>query len=375
MLSYLLATDIYTPSMPEIERYFHASSNDVQKTMSYFLLGAVISCAFTGLLADQVGKKKFMLGGMALAGFASVLTIFCPTLEWLILGRFLQGMGGIVGAVIGYSIIQELYDEDKRTKIYGLLGVATAGIPAIAPFMGGVISTYFGWHFLFVIILILFTISFVCIWIVMPSSLNKKSSTSALDIAKSYKNILTSRAFLTLALLSPLFNSVEWFYLTFLPFYMQDQMGLSAELYGLIVGFLIIWFAVGSYAGSKLITLYGAHKTIMMALYMGLIGSAFLWVSTFYFPLSIWGICLPLSIFLTAFGMLFPSSVGSALNIFKDARTRSSSIRILFITSFAYFGSFSAELVDDTNLSSLAWYVSICCVVSILVYSLRKTEA
>lgn len=371
ILSYLLATDIYTPCMPEIARYFNQSSDMVQKTMSYFLFGAVLSCVISGIFADQYGKKRFLLWGMGLAGLGSIMTIFCPSLEWLILGRFLQGLGGAVGPVIGFSVVQELYDEKQQAKIFGLLGVAVSGIPAAAPLLGGVISTYFGWQVIFVIILILFIISAVCIATYLPDSLNKRIHSSGMNIFKSYKEILTSRAFLALALLSGIFNSVEWFYLTFLPFYMQDTIGMSPELYGLIIGILCAWFAVGSFIGSKVIIAFGVHKTIMAGLWLGVLSGLMMWFVCLLMPLSALGISISLSIFLLAFGMLFPSSVSSALNLFKQAKTRASSIRSLFVTGFAFFGSFNAEWVDESTLVSFAGYISICALLAFTVYALR----
>lgn len=371
IMSYLLATDIYTPSMPEIERYFDATANDVQKTMSYFLFGAVMACLSSGLFAESFGRKRFLIFGTTLAAIGSLFTIFCPTLELLILGRFLQGLGAGVGPVIGYSALQELYDEKQQTKIYGMLGVALASVPAVAPFLGSLIAVYYGWHLIFIFIFVLFSISLICIWKLLPDSLNITTPSSTLDILKSYRSIVTNRTFMALALLSPLFNAVEWFYLTFLPFYMQDNIGISKEMYGIIVGILIIWFAIGSYFGSKFIEWFDNHRTIQIGLYSGLGAAALLWMISLLSPNSVLGISIALSMFLFGFGVLYPSTVRTSLNIFKDASTRASSIRSLFITGFAYVGSFSAELVDDTKLSRLALFVSICSLLAIAVYQMR----
>jgi DHA1 family bicyclomycin/chloramphenicol resistance-like MFS transporter len=374
ILSYLFATDIYTPSMPEIARYFNETSDEVQRTMSYFLLGSVITCIASGIFADLYGKKKFLLSGMAIAVIGSVLTIFAPSLEWLIFGRFVQGLGGGVGTVIGFAAIQELYTEDKQAQIYGLMGGLFAGIPAVAPFLGGVISTYFGWHVIFAIMGMAFAASYVCLWIYLPDSLNKQIPHSSLYILKSYKNILTSRTFLAIALIAPFYCSVEWFFITFLPFYMQDHIGISSELYGFYLGVSFLCFALGSYVGGKLMKAYGTHKSIMVGLYSGLVSGLSLWLITFTAPLSEFWIFSAVGFFFVVFGILFPSTVSASMSLFTDAKTRASSIRSLFITAFAFLGSFNAEWVDDSKLSSLAAYVSICCILALGVYRIRVRE-
>jgi MFS transporter, DHA1 family, multidrug resistance protein len=375
ILSYLISTDVYTPSMPEIARHFGHTSDEVQRTMSFFLAGAVMACIGSGIFADQIGKKKFLMYGMALAMVGSLMTIFAPSLEWLVLGRFVQGLGGGLGPVLGFAIIQELYPEDKQAQIYGMMGMLLASIPAVAPFFGGVISTYFGWHVIFVFLGIMFAASFYCVWRVLPDSLNHQIPHSSLDILKSYKTILTSRAFLALALLSPFYNSIEWFAVTYLPFYMQNQIGITPEFYGFLIGIFIVGFGIGSYGGGKLITTYGIHKTISLSLFIGLLSALMLWATTVFAPLSAFWICLSLSVFFTGFGALFPSSVSSTMSVFKEAKTRASSIRSLFITSFAFVGSFNAEWVDDTQLSSLAAYVTLCCVLAIATYMMRVKTA
>src|SRR5205814_8357443 len=60
-----------------------------------------------------------------------------------------------------------------QAQIYGQMGIILAGIPAVAPFMGGIISTTFGWHVNFGIMGAMFAISFVCIWLYLPESLWK----------------------------------------------------------------------------------------------------------------------------------------------------------------------------------------------------------
>lgn len=372
--SYYLSTDIYTPSMPEIARDFNETSDEVQRTMSYYLLGAILSTVLTGLFADKFGKKKFLLFGMGLAGLASVLTVFSPSLEWLILGRFLQGLGGAVAPVIGWAAIQDIYAEDEVIKIYAMLGVLFAGVPAVAPFFGGIISTYLGWHVIFIVIMILYAVSALNVWLVLPASLDKQSSNSSFEILSSYKEILSSRAFLILILPFPLYCSAEMFYLTFLPFYVQDQLDISAEFYGFAIGVLVIGFAAGSYFANKLMSCMGVHKTILTGLYLGIVAALMLWVTVFIFPKSLFAICLSLSIFLLGFGFLFPSLVSTSLNIFKEARTRASSIRGLFATSFSFLGSFSAEWADESRLTGLAGYVLICCILAFGIYQMRDRE-
>jgi DHA1 family bicyclomycin/chloramphenicol resistance-like MFS transporter len=371
VLAYFIATDIYTPSMPEIARDFEATSSDVQKSVSYFMFGAVASCFLAGLFADQVGKKRFLISGMSVAAFGSLISLLSPSLEWLVFGRFLQGLGGGVSHVIAFASIHQLYEEKQATKIFGLLGATITIAPAVAPIIGGIIGALYGWHVVFTIIMLIFMAMPLCLLKYMPDALNISSRHSPAEVIRSYKTILSSKAFLSYALISPLHYSVVWYYITFLPFYAQNILDVSASYYGLMISFLICWFAAGSIIGGRLIVRIGLHNSILLGISLAIAGALMLWLTAMFAPYSVWAICLSLAIFLFGHGLSFPGSVTGSLNLFTSFRTRASSLRSLLVTIFAFLGSFFAELMDETQLSSFAIYVSICSVLAFAAYNLR----
>ncbi len=251
-LAYLIATDIYTPSMPAIGEYFAKDSNSVQKTLTYFLLGAVFSSLLAGYLADLYGKRRVMLIGMVIAVIGGLIAPVANSIDLLIFSRFLQGLGGAVGPAVGFSIIQDTFPEKKAIKIFGIMGMAFAIIPAFAPVLGGFINEFFGWQANFIVILALMVGSLICIWLLLPVDQPRPEDSKKQNLLQTYKTILTNRNFLVYALLVPLLYSGEWCALSFLPFYLQQKLGLSSDLYGVFIGATIVWYAVGSAIGSKI---------------------------------------------------------------------------------------------------------------------------
>lgn len=373
ILSYLLSTDLYTPSMPDIAQEFAKSSNDVQTTMTVFLMGAFSTCFISGIIADHFGKKRTLLIGLALATVGSLIAIVATSLPMLLFARFLQGIS-CAASVVGFAVVQDLYTGNKVIKILGVMGVMLAGVPALAPALGGYINAYLGWRFNFLFLLLLFMASFIVIWKVLPASLNTRYQLKPREIIISYKTILWNRQFLSYALLSPYFNAGEWFYLTFLPFYFQNQIGFGSELYGLYIGTIIIWFAAGSYIGGQLVKFFSTDRTIEIGLFLGFFSVLLLAFISLFLPKSAIAICIALSFYLYGFGMLFPSSVAKSLSLFKELRTLASSIRMIMITGFAFLGSLCAEYVDDSKLMNLMIFLSVCVGVSIVTFLLRKKE-
>ncbi|WP_129139741.1 MFS transporter [Modicisalibacter coralii] len=99
-----------------------------------------------GTLADRVGNRRVLLGGLVVFGLASLLAAFAPTPALLIGARVLLALGGsmIVPCVLG--IIRRTFeDERERALALGLWGTVGAAGGALGPLIGGVLLEHFWW--------------------------------------------------------------------------------------------------------------------------------------------------------------------------------------------------------------------------------------
>lgn len=375
ILGYILATDIYTPSLPLLAAEFKTDSDAAQATVSIYLLGALLACVLGGLFSEYIGNKKILLSGLSLAIVGIFICLFSTDLEGLIIGRFIQGFGSAAAPVIGFSMIQELYSEKELVKIYAWIGIVLAGSPAFAPALGGYFSMHLGWRFTFIFILAILLIGACASWKVLPQDMHEPPKRSLPQLLKSYITIFSSRQFMSYAIISPAFNCGEWFMITFLPFYFQKQIGLSAQDYGWTVGFLLLWFSAGSYLSGKIVNYRSIDQTITYAIGLGFFSSLSLFLVCIFTPYSLVNYMIFISIYMTAFGMIFPTSVTKAMATFKDMKTRSSSVRFTMITSFAFIGSGIAEYCDDTRIINLPIFLLITCFIALIPFKMRHTKS
>lgn len=100
-----VATDIYLPSLPALSIYFHASDNEVQMTLFSYLLSFSLAPLIFGPLSDHMGRKKILIFGVALGTLSTFGCLFAQSIDWLIIARFLQGIGMGAGGnrMIGYA--------------------------------------------------------------------------------------------------------------------------------------------------------------------------------------------------------------------------------------------------------------------------------
>ena len=131
-----MATDMYLPALPQIGSDFGAGTDQVQLTLSLYVVGFAIAQLICGPLADRFGRKPVMIGGMVLFAVASIGCALASSIESLQMFRFLQALGGSAGPVLGRAIVRDVYQPRDAAKILAMLGGMMALAPAIAPTFG-----------------------------------------------------------------------------------------------------------------------------------------------------------------------------------------------------------------------------------------------
>jgi EmrB/QacA subfamily drug resistance transporter len=146
-----LDTSIVNIALPTIARDFGCSLVQISWVMLIYLLMNVSLLLTSGRLGDLLAPGKLFLLGLAVFTGASALCGISPGLAWMVAARALQGIGGSLMLGVAPKLIALAYGEGERGLALGLFSTAFAtGISVGAP-LGGVITTYLGWPFIFFI--------------------------------------------------------------------------------------------------------------------------------------------------------------------------------------------------------------------------------
>ncbi|GAA1991865.1 MDR family MFS transporter [Isoptericola halotolerans] len=116
---------------------------------STYLLAQAVGTPLAGRLADVLGRRRMMLGGVALFFLGSVVCGAAPSMGVLIAGRVLQGLGA--GAVMPTSltIAADIYTLEERARTQGYLASVWAISSVVGPTLGGVFSEFVSWRWIF----------------------------------------------------------------------------------------------------------------------------------------------------------------------------------------------------------------------------------
>jgi EmrB/QacA subfamily drug resistance transporter len=103
-----------------------------------------------GKLADRVGRRTVFMAGAVLFAVASALGGFAGSSEVLIAARLLQGLGGALMAPAGLSLLTVIFEEGpERNKALGVYSAITAGGAALGLILGGLLTEYLDWRWVF----------------------------------------------------------------------------------------------------------------------------------------------------------------------------------------------------------------------------------
>ena len=143
-----LDSTITTTAMPKII----ASLGGLQYyvwPVTIYLTTVIISAMLSGKLSDFYGSKKILICALLVFVFGSVLCGFSQNMTELILFRALQGLGAGIIVTVPKKIIAEMAPPRQRGKYMGLFGIAGGISTVVGPTLGGFITDFLGWQWIF----------------------------------------------------------------------------------------------------------------------------------------------------------------------------------------------------------------------------------
>ncbi len=323
-----LSMDMYLPSLPEIGRALHAPTAQVQLTISSYLFGFAAGQIIYGPISDRYGRRPVIMVALALYGVASVVCATAQTIETLTVMRFVQALGGAGSIVLARAVVRDLYTGVRAGRELSLMGSITAFAPIVAPVIGGVLQTAFGWRSSFILLVVFAAVAASAAARLLPETLRQRTSGpfSFAVMGGLYRSVLVHRGFLAnLGILTTTFVGL-FAWVSGASIVMQGIYGLSPVVFGATYAVGAGGYMLGASIAARIVMRLGLDRTVGIGAVVLAAGGLIMAAAVALHLTSVAWLVGAMTIYLAGMGLVLPQTMAGALTPFPDRAGTASSL-------------------------------------------------
>ena len=269
-----LATDLYLPALPIMPGELNTTASNIQMTIGIMTFGVAVGQLFGGPISDTMGRKLPLIVGNLLCVISGIICAFAPSIEILLLGRFLQGLTGSVGVVIAKAIAQDFASGQELTKLFALLMMVNGLAPVLAPLIGGQLLLFTTWRVIFVILAVFSAILLIGSLLFRESLPKEKRVTGGVGVAvKNYITLIKDKPFLGQTLIQLFAFGGFFAYISGSSFVYQNIFNLSAQEFSYLFGINSCGIILASAISGRLSNVITSKQLLTFSLWQLTIGS------------------------------------------------------------------------------------------------------
>ncbi|MBK6908659.1 MAG: multidrug effflux MFS transporter [Rhodocyclaceae bacterium] len=261
------AIDTYLPAFPAMANDLRTTDLAVQQTLAAYMIPFAFMMFWHGPLADSHGRRRVLILGLGGFALASVVCALAPSIEWLWLGRALQGMVGGAGMVVARAVVRDLYAGVEAQKLMAMIAVLFAIAPAIAPLIGGGLLLVTGWRGIFWFLALLAAALCLLSWRRLPETLppERRHPFNPTTLWLGYSGVARHHRFRRLALASA-FNFIGLFiYVLAAPIFLIRLLGYTPQQFGWLFIPTVAGMMAGSTLAGRLAGQRTPHQSLLLA--------------------------------------------------------------------------------------------------------------
>lgn len=318
--------DMYLPAFPVIARDLNTTTEQVAISLSSFFIGISLGQLLYGPLLDRFGRKKPLCIGLTIYILASFGCLFASTLNQLIVLRAIQAIGSCAAAVASVAMVRDFFPVKDSARIFSLLMLVVGVSPMLAPTVGSYITVLFGWHAIFIALLILGLLNLLTTIFILPDNFKPDINISLKPspIIKGFLAVAFQPEFFTYAFTGAISFAGLFAYVAGSPVVFMEVFKVSTEMYGWIFAFLSIGLIGSSQVNSQLLKKYTSAQIIPIAIICQVLLTIAFYIGTAYNLIGVFGAISFLFLFLACIGFTNPNTVALTLAPFrKNAGTAS----------------------------------------------------
>ena len=257
-------------------------ASDNQLIIIMIFLGLGVGPLLFGPISDSLGRKPIVYMGFAIFIVASFICVYADSLEMMVAGRILQGIGLSAPRTISIAMVRDSYSGDHMARIMSFITVVFLLVPIVAPAMGKFVLDHYNWQGIFYIQLLFSLLVSFWFWKRQPETLalpNRIPFTRHIFL-DGLKELVKYKSTLGFTLISGFITGSFIVYLSGSQQIFDQQYGLAEEFPYIFAG-LAISVGAATFMNGTLVLRFGMEKLVTIAL-LAFFGIPLLYIILFY---------------------------------------------------------------------------------------------
>jgi len=290
------------------------SYGQAQLVLTVFLISMLMFQLVSGSLSDRFGRRIVVIGGLVMFCIGSAVCATADSIEWLLLGRFIQGAGGAVCISMPRTMVRDTLPLDKAASAMGYLATVMMVAPLVGPALGGWLTQTVGWRWMYGAIgAMSFLILIAAIFKLAETRPEAGSQQDDYRFSKAFKTLLSDRQFVAPMLIMTGSVGVYYVFLAGAPYVTINLYGYSPAQYGIWFACTGLGYMSGNFIAGRWSVKIGAKRMVSVGIIPLFVSIILVWV------LSPWqlafGLFIPAFAFALSNGICIPNLTSIALGI------------------------------------------------------------
>jgi DHA1 family bicyclomycin/chloramphenicol resistance-like MFS transporter len=371
-----LTVDLSLPAIPSMVVALESTLTRGQQIVGIFMAGMAIGQIPAGLFSDRVGRLPTLYAGMTLFAIAATVAASSSDMEWLLVARFIQGIGAASAVVLSRAIVRDIASGRDAARLMSLMTMIFTAAPVIAPTFGALLVGQWGWRAPFIAIA---ACAYLMILAVRKNLVEthrpQVSEHPVRQLISSFRQFFSNRqsvfGLLLLLLLPAGFLSV----IAVSAALTVEIYGYSVEAYGLIFACAGLSILAGSAANRLLVLHFDQLQLISLGVALIFAASAPLVVIAWLDTAPFWWVWICVCLFMFTVAILMSNAMVIALDPLPKIAGVASSIIGTLQNLAGAGGALSAALIYDGSVQNSVIIMASVGLLTTLVFLLRPLIA
>jgi DHA1 family bicyclomycin/chloramphenicol resistance-like MFS transporter len=348
-----LAIDIMLPTFDNLRQHFHlgAESTATARLVTFFFFGQFFQLVF-GPLADRYGRIPVMRTGFALYLSGCIAMVFAPSMFWLLMARFVMGMGSSAMFVGVLASVRDRFVGNEMARAMSLIFTIFLIVPVVAPLLGAAILSVSNWQVVF--LTPAFAAAIVFLWSLRlkeSAPTNERTNFKPFMLFQSFREVFANSTFLR-------YTGITTILFAAFSSYVSSSERIVGTIYGRPHLFVYIFGAIGlcmsifTFVNARIVQKLGARRTLrlLLSVYVSLAIILLAITLSSDGPIDLFVLFIIIGLLQSVNIAIEPNSSSLALEPMGDKAGMAASV---YGTAYLVVGAFGGSIIDSLLIHSV----------------------